>query len=132
MNPKSQALFEAAQVVFPGGVNSPVRAFKSVGGTPRFIRSGSGPFLTDEDGNRYVDYVLSYGPLVLGHAHPVVVEAIRKAAGAGTSFGMPTAPSLELGRVIQKAMPSMEMLRFVNSGTEATMSVLRLDRKSVV
>ncbi|MCP4082499.1 MAG: aminotransferase class III-fold pyridoxal phosphate-dependent enzyme, partial [Planctomycetaceae bacterium] len=128
MNPKSQALFEAAKAVFPGGVNSPVRAFNSVGGTPRFIRSGSGPFLTDEDGNRYVDYVLSYGPLVLGHAHPVVVEAIRQAAALGTSFGMPTEPSLALAKVIQKAMPSLEMLRFVNSGTEATMSVLRLAR----
>ena len=128
MNPKSQALFEAAKAVFPGGVNSPVRAFNSVGGTPRFIRSGSGPFLTDEDGNRYVDYVLSYGPLVLGHAHPVVVEAIRQAAALGTSFGMPTEPSLELAKMIQGAMPSLEMLRFVNSGTEATMSVLRLAR----
>ena len=128
MTSKSQRLFDSACAVFPGGVNSPVRAFHSVGGTPPFIQRGSGPYLTDVDGQRYVDYVLSYGPLVLGHAHPVVVETIAKAAAEGTSFGMPTERSLRLAEIIQKAMPSLQMLRFVNSGTEATMSVLRLAR----
>ena len=127
-NPKSETLFESANRIFPGGVNSPVRAFKSVGGTPPFIAKGDGAFLTDVDGNQYVDYVLSYGPLILGHAHPQVLEAINEAAAAGTSYGMPHERSLELAKLIQKAMPSLEMLRFVNSGTEATMTALRLAR----
>jgi len=125
---KSQRLFDSAGTIFPGGVNSPVRAFHSVGGTPPFIQQGSGAYLTDVDGRRYVDYVLSYGPLVLGHAPPIVVETIAKTAASGTSFGMPTELSLRLAEQIQKAMPGLEMLRFVNSGTEATMSVLRLAR----
>lgn len=128
MTSKSQCLFDSACTIFPGGVNSPVRAFHSVGGTPPFIQQGSGAYLTDVDGNRYVDYVLSYGPLVLGHAHPVVIDTIAQAASSGTSFGMPTERSLRLAEQIQEAMPGLEMLRFVNSGTEATMSVLRLAR----
>lgn len=128
MTSKSQCLFDSACTIFPGGVNSPVRAFHSVGGTPPFIQQGSGAYLTDVDGNRYVDYVLSYGPLVLGHAHPVVLDTIAQAAASGTSFGMPTERSLRLAEQIQEAMPGLEMLRFVNSGTEATMSVLRLAR----
>ena len=125
---KSEALFANAEQVFPGGVNSPVRAFKSVGGTPPFIERAEGACLHDVDGNRYVDYVLSYGPLILGHAHPAVVQAIADAARAGTSYGMPHEKSLALAKLIQQAMPSLEMLRFVNSGTEATMSALRLAR----
>jgi glutamate-1-semialdehyde 2,1-aminomutase len=128
MTNRSTQLFEQASGVFPGGVNSPVRAFRSVGGTPRFIRRGSGPYLYDVDGRRYVDYILSYGPLILGHAHPAVVAAISEAAAEGTSFGAPNERSLELALLIQRYMPSLEMMRFVNSGTEATMSAIRLAR----
>jgi glutamate-1-semialdehyde 2,1-aminomutase len=126
--PRSAELFEQAQRVIPGGVNSPVRAFRGVGGTPRFIARGEGPYLYDADGNRYIDYVLSWGPLILGHAHPEVVEAIREQAARGTSFGAPTALETELARLVVEAVPSMEMVRFVSSGTEATMSALRLAR----
>ena len=125
---QSERLFAEAQQIFPGGVNSPVRAFGAVGGTPPFFVSGRGPRLTDVDGRSYVDYVLSYGPLVVGHAHPQVTEAIRRAAERGTSFGAPHEGSLRLAETIRRAMPSLEMMRFVNSGTEATMSVLRLAR----
>ncbi|MGI8586505.1 MAG: glutamate-1-semialdehyde 2,1-aminomutase [Chloroflexia bacterium] len=125
---RSEALFAAAQRVIPGGVNSPVRAFRSVGGTPRFIDHGAGPYLWDADGNRYVDYVLSWGPLILGHAHPAVVAAITRQAARGTSFGAPTELETELAEAIRIALPSMEQLRFVSSGTEATMSALRLAR----
>lgn len=128
MTSKSDALFAKASELFPGGVNSPVRAFKSVGDTPRFIERGEGAYLYDVDGNRYVDYVLSYGPLILGHAHPVVTSALQEAVTQGTSYGMPHEKSLRLGELIRSAMPGMEMLRFVNSGTEATMSALRLAR----
>ncbi len=128
MTDRSKQLFERANQVFPGGVNSPVRAFRSVGGTPRFIRRGSGPYLYDVDGQRYVDYILSYGPLILGHAHPEVVAAINEAAADGTSFGAPNERSLELTELIQQYMSGLEMLRFVNSGTEATMSAIRLAR----
>src|SRR5215204_2481183 len=121
-------LFAAAQQVIPGGVNSPVRAFRSVGGTPRFIDYGAGPYLFDVDGNRYVDYVLSWGPLILGHAHPAVVEAIQEAALKGTSYGAPSPLELDLAKGIMQFMPNIEMIRFVNSGTEATMSALRLAR----
>ena len=124
----SQNLFERAKNLFPGGVNSPVRAFNAVGGTPPFIERATGPYLFDVDGNRYVDYVLSYGPLVLGHGDERVTDAIREAAERGTSYGMPHRLSLQLAELIQTAMPSIEMLRFVNSGTEATMSALRLAR----
>src|SRR4051794_4830862 len=125
---RSAELFAAAQQVIPGGVNSPVRAFDAVGGTPRFIERGSGPYLWDADGNRYVDYVLSWGPLILGHAHPAVVAAITRQAALGTSFGAPTRLETELAELIIAAMPAIELLRFVSSGTEATMSALRLAR----
>ena len=125
---RSQELFAAAQRVIPGGVNSPVRAFRGVGGTPRFIERGEGACLFDVDGNRYVDYVLSWGPLILGHAHPEVVEAIVRQAARGTSYGAPTAQETELAELIRAAMPAVGMVRFVNSGTEATMSALRLAR----
>src|SRR5690348_13591955 len=126
--PKSAELFERAQQVIPGGVNSPVRAFRSVGGTPRFMVSGSGPWLTDADGNRYVDLVSSWGPMILGHAHPAVVEAVREAAAAGLSFGTPTAGEIELAEEIVRRVEPVEQVRLVNSGTEATMSAIRLAR----
>jgi glutamate-1-semialdehyde 2,1-aminomutase len=112
----------------PGGVNSPVRAFRGVGGVPRFIERGGGAHVYDADGNRYVDYILSWGPLILGHAHPSVVEAIKRQAERGTSYGAPTELETELARLVIDAVPSMEMVRFVSSGTEATMSALRLAR----
>ena len=125
---RSKALFAEAQAVIPGGVNSPVRAFRGVGGTPIFFQRGEGARVTDVDGNRYLDYVLSWGPLLLGHAHPAVVEAIRAQAGQGTSFGAPTALETELAQLVIDLVPSVEQVRFVNSGTEATMSALRLAR----
>jgi glutamate-1-semialdehyde 2,1-aminomutase len=125
---KSARLFAEAQQVIPGGVNSPVRAFRGVGGTPRFIASGNGAWMTDADGNRYLDYVLSWGPLALGHAHPGVVAALTEALARGTSYGAPTALESELAERIIATVPSVEMIRFVNSGTEATMSALRLAR----
>lgn len=128
MQSKSETLFAKAKTIFPGGVNSPVRAFNAVGSTPRFIERAQGPYLVDVDGRRYVDYVLSYGPLLHGHAHPKVIEAIQDAAKLGTSFGMPTEKAIQLAELIQEFMPKIEMLRFVNSGTEATMSALRLAR----
>jgi len=114
--------------LFPGGVNSPVRAFQAVGGTPRVIERGAGARLWDVDGNEYVDYVGSWGPMILGHAHPAVVAAIREAAGRGTSFGAPHPLEVELAQEIIRAVPSIERLRFVNSGTEAAMSALRVAR----
>ena len=125
---RSAALFDAAQRVIPGGVNSPVRAFRSVGGTPRFMVRGTGPRVMDADGTEYVDYVLSWGALALGHAHPAVVEAVSRQAALGTSFGAPTALETELADRIGRAMPAVEMVRFVSSGTEATMSAVRLAR----
>jgi len=125
---RSQQLFAAAQAVIPGGVNSPVRAFRGVGGTPIFFKQGAGARLTDEDGNSYLDYVLSWGPLLLGHAHPAVVAAIAAQAAQGTSFGAPTALETELAELVISLMPGIEQVRFVNSGTEATMSALRLAR----
>lgn len=124
----SQALFDRAQQVIPGGVNSPVRAFKQVGGIPRFIQKALGAYLYDVDDHRYIDYVLSWGPLVLGHAHPQVVMALTEALQRGTSYGAPTAVETELAEKIIGMMPHIEMLRFVNSGTEACMSALRLAR----
>jgi glutamate-1-semialdehyde 2,1-aminomutase len=121
-------LFKQAQSLLPGGVDSPVRAFRAVGGQPIFIQSGSGPYLFDVDGNRYIDYVLSWGPLILGHADPNVVEAVQRAAEKGTSYGAPSPLEIDLARLVQDFMPGLEMLRFVNSGTEATMSALRLAR----
>jgi glutamate-1-semialdehyde 2,1-aminomutase len=125
---KSRALFAEALTLLPGGVDSPVRAFKAVGGEPLFIQRGEGPWLFDVDGNRYIDYVLSWGPLVLGHAHPRVLAAIAQAASRGTSFGAPSPLELDLARLVRGFMPSVELIRFVNSGTEAVMSALRLAR----
>jgi len=125
---RSQELFEEAQRYLPGGVDSPVRAFKAVGGTPPFITHGKGAKIYDADGNEYVDYVCSWGPLVLGHAFPAIVEALRTAAAQGTSFGASCPLEVELAKVICEAMPAVEMVRLVNSGTEATMSALRLAR----
>jgi len=125
---RSQALFQRAQELMPGGVNSPVRAARSVGGTPRFIDRGQGATIWDVDGNRYLDYVLSWGPLVLGHASEPVVRAITETAARGTSFGAPTRLENELAELVIDVVPSIEMIRFVNSGTEATMSALRLAR----
>jgi glutamate-1-semialdehyde 2,1-aminomutase len=125
---KSQQYYEQACKILPGGVDSPVRAFKAVGGNPLFIDRGEGPYLFDVDGNRYIDYVLSWGPLILGHAHGHVVQRLQEAASRGTSFGAPSPLETALAEKIQSFMPSMEMLRFVNSGTEATMSALRLAR----
>ena len=125
---KSAALFEDARGLIPGGVNSPVRAFRSVGGTPRFIVRGAGPRVTDADGNEYLDYVLSWGALALGHAYPTVVEAISRQAALGTSFGAPTEAETQLAERIVSAIPAVEMVRFVSSGTEAVMSTVRLAR----
>jgi glutamate-1-semialdehyde 2,1-aminomutase len=124
----SEQLFAKAKEIIPGGVNSPVRAFRSVGGTPIFIDRGEGAYFWDADDNRYIDYVLSWGPLVLGHAHPQVVEALMAAAKRGTSYGAPTALENELAQLVIDVVPSVEMVRFVNSGTEACMSALRLAR----
>jgi glutamate-1-semialdehyde 2,1-aminomutase len=124
----SADLFERARRCIPGGVNSPVRAFGAVGGTPRFFVRGEGPHLFDVDGNRYVDLVLSWGPLIAGHAHPKVVEAVQAAAARGLSFGAPTAAEIELAEEVTSRVPAVEKLRMVNSGTEATMSALRLAR----
>jgi glutamate-1-semialdehyde 2,1-aminomutase len=124
----SEQLFAAASELMPGGVSSPVRAFKSVGGSPLFMERGEGAHLVDVDGNRYVDYVLSWGPLILGHAHPRVVAALGEALHNGTSFGAPSPLELDLARLVRDAMPSIELVRFVSSGTEATMSALRVAR----
>ncbi|MBZ5677485.1 MAG: glutamate-1-semialdehyde 2,1-aminomutase [Acidobacteriia bacterium] len=125
---RSEAWFARAQKVIPGGVNSPVRAFRGVGGTPRFIDRGQGSRIFDTDGNSYIDYVCSWGPLLLGHRPPAVIDALREVLEVGTSFGAPTEREVELAELIAQAVPSMEMVRLVNSGTEATMSALRLAR----
>ena len=124
----SEALFKQAKGLMPGGVNSPVRAFARVGGCPPFIASGEGAYVTDVDGKRYLDYVGSWGPMILGHAHPQVVAAVQQAAARGLSFGAPTEAEILLAQEIQRLMPAMEMLRLVNSGTEASMSAIRLAR----
>ena len=125
---RSAALMSRARGLFPGGVNSPVRAFGGVGGEPFVAERGEGPYVWDVDGHRYIDYVLSWGPLVLGHAPPVVLDALDRTMRRGTSFGIPTALEVELGELIRRRMPHLEMLRFVSSGTEATMSAVRLAR----
>ena len=125
---RSREVMEASRLVLPGGVDSPVRAYGAVGGEPVVVASGSGAMITDVDGNEYIDYVCSYGPLILGHAHPGVLDAVREAALLGTSFGAPTAAEAELGSEVADAVPSVEMVRFVNSGTEATMTAIRLAR----
>jgi glutamate-1-semialdehyde 2,1-aminomutase len=126
--PISDALFERAQLSIPGGVNSPVRAWRGVGGTPRFIARGEGAHIFDVDGNEYIDYIGSWGPLLLGHRHPVVLDAIGQALARGASFGAPTEQEVELAETVKRLVPSMEMVRLVNSGTEAGMSALRVAR----
>src|SRR5512134_3257405 len=128
MTSRNEELFTRSQVVIPGGVNSPVRAFRSVGGTPCFFERGEGPFLWDADGTRYIDYVGSWGPAIAGHAHPEVVKAVQQAATKGLSFGAPTAAELEMAELLTRLVPSLEQLRLVSSGTEATMSAIRLAR----
>ncbi len=125
---QSEALFARARNVIPGGVNSPVRAFRSVGGTPRFIARGAGSHIYDVDGNEYIDYVCSWGPLILGHRPAQVIDALRETLEIGTSFGAPTGRETEMAELIVECVPSIEMVRLVNSGTEATMSALRLAR----
>jgi glutamate-1-semialdehyde 2,1-aminomutase len=124
----SKTLFKEAQELLPGGVDSPVRAFRAVGGQPLFIDRGQGAYLYDVDGNRYIDYVLSWGPLILGHAHPKVIDSIKQAAEHGTSFGAPSPLEIKLAQRVKEFMPAIDMIRFVNSGTEATMTALRLAR----
>src|SRR5215218_6850382 len=124
----SEELFARAAELMPGGVNSPVRAFRGVGGSPRFIASASGATMTDVDGRTYIDYVGSWGPMILGHAAPEVIDALHEALGLGTSYGAPTELECEMAEEIIDAVPSIEMVRMVNSGTEATMSALRLAR----
>ncbi len=126
--PNSEQLFKTATKLIPGGVNSPARAWRSVGGTPLFFESGQGSHITDADGNSYIDYVCSWGPLILGHSHPDVVQAAQTATAKGASFGAPTRYEIEAAQLIVDAVPSIEMVRFVNSGTEATMSAMRLAR----
>ena len=128
MSNKSELLFEEAKKYIPGGVNSPVRAFKAVGGTPPFITSALGSKIYDVDGKEYIDYVSSWGPMIVGHRHPRVIEALQKALTKGLSYGAPTEAEIELARMIVEAVPSIEMVRMVNSGTEATMSAIRLAR----
>src|SRR5216684_3985060 len=125
---RSEAIFGKAQTLIPGGVNSPVRAFRSVGGTPPFIARGEGSRIYDVDGNEYIDYVLSWGPLILGHRPPQVIEALREVLEIGTSFGAPTEREVELAELIRECVPSIELVRLVSSGTEATMSALRVAR----
>lgn len=125
---RSSALFSEAKQVIPGGVNSPVRAFNAVGGTPIFLTHAKGAYLFDEDGNRYIDYIASWGPMILGHAHPKVVEAIQKRAEKGTSYGIPTALETQIAKQALDMVPYMDQIRFVNSGTEACMSAVRLAR----
>jgi glutamate-1-semialdehyde 2,1-aminomutase len=128
MTSRNEELFAAAQRVIPGGVNSPVRAFRAVGGTPRFFARGSGARVWDADGKDYIDYVGSWGPLILGHAHPAVVQAVQQAAAQGLSFGAPTAAEVELAEMLCLRVPGLEQVRLVSSGTEATMSAIRLAR----
>jgi glutamate-1-semialdehyde 2,1-aminomutase len=128
MGHSSHSLFERAQAVLPGGVNSPVRAFRKVGGEPFFVQQAQGATLRDVDGNEYIDYVMSWGPLMLGHAHPAVVSAVQDAAARGTSYGAPTAAEVDLAELVRAIVPGMEMMRFVSSGTEACMSAVRVAR----
>ncbi len=128
MNSRNEELFARAQRTIPAGVNSPVRAFRSVGGTPRFFVRGEGPYLWDADGRRYIDYVGSWGPAIVGHAHPTVVKAVQDAAARGLSFGAPTEDEVEMAELLCARVPGLEMVRLVSSGTEATMSALRLAR----
>ena len=124
----NKALFERAQRAIPGGVNSPVRAFRAVGGTPRFISRALGPYMWDAEGTRYIDYIGSWGPMILGHGHPAVVDAVQQALLQGFSFGAPTEREIELAEAIIALVPSVEQVRLVSSGTEAAMSAIRLAR----
>src|SRR5574342_684501 len=128
MTSRNEQLFAQSQALIPGGVNSPVRAFRSVGGTPRFFERGEGAYLWDAEGKRYIDYVGSWGPAIVGHAHPEVVEAVQRAASRGLSFGAPTEAELEMAELLCRLVPSLEQVRLVSSGTEATMSAIRLAR----
>ncbi|CAG0963562.1 partial glutamate-1-semialdehyde 2,1-aminomutase, partial [Anaerolineae bacterium] len=128
MTSRNQQLFELSQKLIPGGVNSPVRAFRSVGGTPVFFKRGHGAYVWDEDDKQYVDYVGSWGPMILGHAHSAVISAVKQAAENSLSFGAPTARELEMAELLTQLVPSMEQVRLVSSGTEATMSAIRLAR----
>ncbi len=128
MTSANEGLFDRARMVIPGGVNSPVRSFRSVGGTPYFVVTADGPYVWDADGRRYIDYVQSYGPSILGHAHPGVVDAVNRAAADGTSYGAPTEAEIRLAETVVERVEGLEALRFVNSGTEATMTALRLAR----
>ncbi|CAH1190238.1 glutamate-1-semialdehyde 2,1-aminomutase [Candidatus Nitrotoga sp. BS] len=128
MSSRNEYLFEQSQHVIPGGVNSPVRAFKSVGGTPLFFKRGQGAYVWDADDKRYIDYVGSWGPMIVGHCHPAVVTAVQEAAAQGLGFGAPTAAELEMAELLCKLLPSIEMVRLVSSGTEATMTAIRLAR----
>src|SRR5512142_1682195 len=125
---RSQAIFERARQVIPGGVNSPVRACRSVGVDPVFVAQGDGAYITDVDGNRYIDLIGSWGPLILGHSHPEILDAIAEAMANGTTFGAPTEIEVRFAEALREACPSMEMVRAVSSGTEATMTALRLAR----
>ena len=124
----SKALFEHAKGLIPGGVNSPVRAFKAVGGTPIFAKSAKGPYVYDEDDNRYIDYINSWGPMILGHAYPPVVDAVINRTKLGTSYGMPTELETQIAELAVSMVPGIDKIRFVNSGTEACMSAIRLAR----
>ncbi|HKU47429.1 MAG TPA: aminotransferase class III-fold pyridoxal phosphate-dependent enzyme, partial [Burkholderiales bacterium] len=125
---RSKELFARAQARIPGGVNSPVRAFRAVGGTPLFFERAAGAYLWDADGKRYIDYVGSWGPMLAGHGHPAVVEAVQEAASRALSFGAPTEAEIELAELLCRLVPSMDLVRLVSSGTEATMTALRLAR----
>ena len=128
MTDRNQELFDRAKALIPGGVNSPVRAFKAVGGTPRFVQRAQGAYFWDANGQKYIDYIGSWGPMILGHGHPAVVEAVQKAVLEGFSFGAPTEREIELAEEIIKLVPSIDMVRLVSSGTEAGMSAIRLAR----
>ena len=130
MKKRSEILFDKALRYIPGGVNSPVRAFKAVDSTPIFISKASGSRIWDVDGNEYIDYMASWGPMILGHGHPAVMEAIREASVKGTSYGLPTEKEVEMAELIVEALPSIDMVRMVSSGTEAAMSAIRLARGS--
>ena len=123
---RSESLFEQAQSLMPGGVNSPVRAFKNIDGKPVFFKSAKGPILIDEDDNQYIDFIGSWGPMILGHSNPIILDAIKAQLELGTSYGAPTSLESTLASIIKSQVPSMEKLRMVNSGTEATVSCIRL------
>ena len=128
INDRSKKLFEEAKKVIPGGVNSPVRAFKSVGGTPVFIKNAKGAYLFDEDNNKYIDFISSWGPMIIGHAHPEIIKAINEQSNKGTSYGIPTELETKMAKLVVSLAPNVDKVRFVNSGTEACMSAIRLAR----